>query len=105
VAAEGSVVPGPLELELHDTLLMTARRGRLPEAEIVPSLLRLRHLRLETADMAAAADTGVVPLAARHRLTVYDATYLALARDRSPPLATSDPALRRAAEVECVDLV
>jgi predicted nucleic acid-binding protein len=105
VAAEGGVAPGLIWHELRNILLMAARRGRLPEAEIVPSLLRLRRLPLEAVDMAAGGDAGVVALAARHRLTAYDAAYLALAKNRALPLATADRALRRAADLEGTELV
>lgn len=105
VAAEGAVAPCLIWHELRNILLMAARRGRLPEAEIVPSLLRLRRLPLESVDMAAGGDVGVVALAARHRLTAYDAAYLALAQNRALPLATADRALRRAADLEGIELV
>lgn len=44
-------------------------------------------------------------LAERHRLTVYDASYLELALRRSLPLATLDGDLRAAAEAEKVPLL
>ena len=105
MAAEGGVAPGLIWHELRNILLMAARRGRLSEAEVVPSLLRLRRLPLESVDMAAGGDAGVVAIAARHRLTAYDAAYLALAQNRSLPFATADRALRRAADAEGVELV
>jgi predicted nucleic acid-binding protein len=105
VAAGGAVAPGLIWHELRNILLMAARRGRLPEAEVVPALLRLRRLPLEAVDMAEAGDAGIVALAARHRLTAYDAAYLALAKNRALPLATADRALRRAADAEGIELV
>jgi predicted nucleic acid-binding protein len=105
VAVEGAVAPDLLWHELRDILLTAARRGHLPEAEIVPALLRLRRLPIEAADMAAGGDAALVALAARHRLTGYAAAYLALARDRGVPLAMADRALRRAAEAEGVGAV
>jgi predicted nucleic acid-binding protein len=105
VAAEGGVVPGLIWHELRNILLMAGRRGRLPEAEIVPSLLRLRRLPLEAVDMGAVGDAGIVTLATRHRLTAYDTAYLALAQTRALPLATADRTLRRAADAEGVELV
>lgn len=44
-------------------------------------------------------------LAARHRLTLYDAVYLELARRRGLPLATLDNELRAAAAAEDVVLL
>ena len=104
VAAEGAVAPGLIWHELRNILLMAARRGRLPETAIVPSLLRLRRLPLEAVDMTAGGDAGLIAVAMRHRLTAYDAAYLVLARDRALLLATADRALRRAAEAEGVNL-
>jgi predicted nucleic acid-binding protein len=46
-----------------------------------------------------------VPLAALHGLSVYDATYLDLARERGEPLATQDRRLRDAARAEGVILL
>lgn len=105
VAAEGGVVPSLLWHELRNIFLKAARRGRLPETEIVRSLLRLRRLPLESVDMATRGDAGVVGLAARRRLTACDAACLALAKNRSLPLATADHALRRAADAVGVELV
>jgi predicted nucleic acid-binding protein len=105
VAAEGAVAPGLVWHELRNILLMAARRGRLPEAEVVSSLLRLRRLPLEAVDMAAGGDAGIVTLAARHRLSAYDAAYLSLAQSRALPLATADRALQRSADAEGVELV
>ena len=104
VAAEGAIVPDLLWHELRNILLMAARRGRLPEVEIVPSLLRLRRLPLETESPSAGGDAALVALALRHGLTAYDAAYLMLARDWDSALATADRALRRAAEAEGIDL-
>lgn len=49
--------------------------------------------------------TTTVALADRHRLTIYDATYLELAIRRGLPLATLDQELRVAAEREGVPLL
>jgi predicted nucleic acid-binding protein len=47
--------------------------------------------------MASHAWHNTMALAEKHRLTVYDATYLELSLRRGLPLATFDAALRRAA--------
>ena len=44
-------------------------------------------------------------LADRHRLTIYDASYLELAQRRRVELATLDAALARAAHAEAVPVV
>jgi predicted nucleic acid-binding protein len=104
VAAEGGVAPGLLWHELRNILLTAARRGRLPEAELVPTLLRLRRLPIEAVDTTAGGDAMLAALATGHGLTAYDAAYLLLARERDLPLATADIALRRAAGAEGVAL-
>ncbi|HZY71671.1 MAG TPA: type II toxin-antitoxin system VapC family toxin, partial [Edaphobacter sp.] len=48
---------------------------------------------------------ATLQLAARHKLTVYDAAYLELAQRRGLPLATLDGALRTAAEAEKIVLL
>ncbi|MGQ3045861.1 MAG: type II toxin-antitoxin system VapC family toxin [Niveispirillum sp.] len=47
---------------------------------------------------------SVADLAAKHRLTVYDASYLALALDRGLPLATFDKEIIAAARSLSVPL-
>jgi predicted nucleic acid-binding protein len=46
----------------------------------------------------------LMALARKHRLTVYDAAYLELAKREALPLATLDRALERAAAAEGVAL-
>jgi predicted nucleic acid-binding protein len=105
VASDGALAPDLLWHELRNILGMAARRGRLPEAEVLPALSRLRRLPIETVDVVGeGGDAAVISLARRRGLTAYDAAYLALARDRAVPLATADRALRRAAAEEGVGL-
>jgi len=59
---------------------------------------------LETADRGPAGVRSAMLLAARHRLSVYDATYLWLAIDVDGELATHDRDLARAALAEGVPL-
>jgi len=46
-----------------------------------------------------------MPLARKHRLTVYQASYLELARRETLPLATLDAVLVRAARAETLSLI
>ena len=98
VAAEGAVAPSLIWHELRNIFLMAARRGRLPKDEIVPSLLRLRRLPIETVDVSASGDATLIGLASTYGLTAYDAAYLALAEERDLPLATADRKLRLACQ-------
>jgi predicted nucleic acid-binding protein len=105
VAAEGAAAPSLLWHELRNILLMAARRGRLSQEEVVPSLLRLRRLPIETVDVSASGDAALIRLASAYALSAYDAAYFALAEDRDLPLATADKALRRACEAHGLALI
>lgn len=102
---DGAVAPSLIWHELRNILLMAARRGRLSQEEIVPSLLRLRRLPIETVDVSENGDSALIGLASTYGLTAYDAAYLALSGERELPLATSDKALRRAGEAHGVTLI
>jgi predicted nucleic acid-binding protein len=106
VAEEGAWVPGLWRLEIANVLEMGVRRGRHDAAFRDATLADLALLPIrvdgETDRQAWGATTG---LAARHRLSVYDAAYLELARRRALPLATLDGALRDAAVAEGVTVL
>jgi len=67
-------------------------------------ILTLIVARQITVDRAQ-GEAEVLMLARRHRLTVYDASYLALAQRESVPLATLDGDLREAAKAERISLL
>ena len=96
VAAGGALAPSLLWYELRNILVVATRRGRLPAGEAVRALGRLRRLPIETVDMTMSGDAGVIEMAERHRLSAYDAAYLALSHQRKVPIATADKALIRA---------
>ena len=67
---------------------------------------KLYALPIELVDIEPAiVRGGVLTLAYRHSLTIYDASYLHLARTLSLPLATLDRALAKAAAREEVDIL
>ena len=106
VTDQGAVVPQLWPLEVLNGLLSAERRGRIT-ADGRNRLADFLH------DLPIAVDdettirlwTGTVRLAALHRLTAYDASYLELAIRRRLPLATADVALRTAARHEGVELL
>jgi predicted nucleic acid-binding protein len=100
VQAEGAVVPPLWTLEVANVLLMAARRGRIAREAIQERLALFDMLAIETDGQGAGPvwRSTVLTLAQTDGLTVYDAVYLELAIRRGLPLATSDTALRRAAE-------
>lgn len=105
VAIDGALAPSLLWYELRNILVMATRRGRLPDREAVPALARLRRLPIETVDMTVSDDSTVIRLAESHRLSAYDATYLALSMRTNAPLATLDKALGRTAGQEGIQLL
>lgn len=97
-AMSGACAPGLWPLEVLNGLAMAERRHRLDSSARQRLAGFLRDLPVsidgETADQAWGA---IADLAARFRLTVYDAAYLELAWRLGVPLATLDQDLRAAA--------
>jgi len=102
---QGAWVPQHFRLEVSNAIVSRVRRGVFEadrSAEFFDLVLRLPlHVDGETALDAWSIGFR---LANRHRLTTYDACYLALAQRLDLPLATFDKALRAAAEAEGVAL-
>jgi predicted nucleic acid-binding protein len=94
----GAWVPGLWRLEVANILEMGVRRGRhdagFRDATLADLALLPIRLDPETDQRAWSA---TLHLAEQHRLTLYDAAYLELAKRRSLPLATLDRDLRQAA--------
>lgn len=98
-----AVVPSVWWFEVRNTLLVAERRKRLSEDQthfIQDSLASLPILFDREPD-----ERGLMEIARRNGLTVYDASYVESARRLSLPLATLDKAMARAASKEQVDLV
>jgi predicted nucleic acid-binding protein len=91
VAETGAIAPALWPLEALKALLMAERRKRLDgkRRQRLAGFLRALPITLDT-ETADLAWTTTARLAERHRLTVYDATYLELAQRRRFPLATLD---------------
>jgi predicted nucleic acid-binding protein len=106
VADHGAWVPALWRLEVANILEMGVRRGRTDAAfrDAILADLALLPISLDP-ETDRQAWGATARLAARHRLTVYDAVYLELARRRGLPLATLDRELRIAAGAEEVALL
>jgi predicted nucleic acid-binding protein len=106
VTGSGAWVPAVWRLEVAHILEMGVRRHRTDaafrDATLVDLALLPIHLDAETDRQAWGA---TLRLAERHRLTLYDASYLELAGRRGLPLATLDAELRTAAIAENVALL
>ena len=88
-------VPAIWWFEVRNVLLVNERRKRISERDTASFLRGLARLRV--AIDRSPDDTEVLMLARRHRLSVYDASYLELARRDGLPLATLDKQLVAAA--------
>jgi predicted nucleic acid-binding protein len=103
IRADEVRVPSLWWFEVCNTLIVNERRGRLTEADVSAFLRGLSRLGVMV-DREPDED-HVLMLARRHRLTVYDASYLELASRESLPLATLDADLATAAHREKLQLI
>jgi predicted nucleic acid-binding protein len=103
IRAGTAMVPSIWWFEVRNALIVNERRGRLSEADTSMFLRDLSRLRV-TIDRSP-EEAAVLALAWRRRLTVYDASYLELARREALPHATLDEDLARAARAEGVALI
>jgi len=98
-----ALVPSLWWFEVRNILIVNERRGRLAEADTAAFLRALS--RLGVVVDRSPEEAAVLALSRKHRLTVYDASYLELAVRETLPLATLDAELARAASVERVSLL
>lgn len=106
VVETGASVPGLWRLEVANALQSALRRKRISPEYRDESLAELAQLPIAVdADTDTYAWTTTLSIAERFGLTIYDATYLELARRRSLPLATLDKELRAAAATLDVTLL
>jgi len=106
VVEAGAEAPSLWPLEILNALWMAERRGRI-DADRRLRLAGLLHdlpVNLD-ADTASQAWVATSRLAARRRLTIYDAAYLELAQRLKLPLATLDVDLRAAAGMLGIELL
>jgi predicted nucleic acid-binding protein len=106
IAQFGAVVPQLWRIENANSLKVGIRRRRITMEDRSGILADLDDLPIladdETRDRAW---VETLALADKHRLTLYDATYLELALRLSLSLATLDDDLRNAAQREAVTLL
>lgn len=94
-----AIVPRLWHLEVLNVLVMGERRQRIQAPEIQEFLELLQALDIQTDKHSPIIENDeLLQLARMHQLSVYDATYLALALREKLPLATQDKRLRRVAE-------
>lgn len=106
LVSSGAWVPSLWRLEVANVLEMSVRRGRIDAAFRNETLADFELLPIQTdPETEKYAWRSTLRLAERHRLTLYDATYLDLAMRRGLPLASLDQQLRAAAASENVALL
>lgn len=106
VQREGAIVPSLWPVEIANVLLMAERRRRIAPKSSDQFVDLLARLPIAVDDETAGRALGdTLALARSHDLTVYDASYLELARRRGLPLATRDLALRKAARAARVPVI
>ncbi|MGH8217770.1 MAG: type II toxin-antitoxin system VapC family toxin [Steroidobacteraceae bacterium] len=99
-------VPVTWALEVANVVVRSESKGAVTEAQSEAFLEMLRAAPITTdATTAAHAVSDTLQLARRHRLSVYDASYLELALRSGSPLATLDADLQRAASKAGVKLL
>lgn len=102
----GAFVPDLWKIELANVLSLSVRKGRMTQVRRDDAFTDLNFLPIVVdPDTGRYTWTDTLELADRHKLTVYDATYLELALRRKLPLATLDKELRVAAQNEGVQLL
>ena len=89
------IAPTLWAYEIHNSILMGFKRGRISKEDVERLLLFLDEL--DVLLIAPPSYSTVFHLAETHGLTVYDAAYLDLALREGTAIATLDKALRSAA--------
>ena len=105
LSEEGALVPAVLwELEVANALALAKRKGRMPESYQLKDMTVILYTLPLTAE-APSRGFDLLDLCEQHRLTSYDATYLALALSHRCALATLDSGLKNAARTAGVALL
>lgn len=106
LATKIATAPHLWALEVGNILLTTEKRGRIDAAKRRLMAEALRDLGVVEQPHSQESVFGdILELAARHRLSSYDAAYLELALRLGLPLATLDKPLRVAAAAEGVTII
>jgi predicted nucleic acid-binding protein len=103
LATSRGLVPSLFWFEIRNLFIMAQRRGRLAPGAALAALQQLRVLPLN--DGGSGADTAIIDIALRHGLSGYDASYVALAKVSSMPLATLDQKMAATARSEGIAIV
>jgi predicted nucleic acid-binding protein len=106
IMAHGAFAPTLWLYETANAARFKWAKELIATATAREAIEKLQALPVEIVDIEPAVIRGgILTLAQRHKLTIYDASYLHLAIMLSLPLATLDKELLVAAPLENVDLV
>lgn len=106
LAGQMAVVPAIFPFEIANVLLLAERAGRIGAETAEQFLLSLNKLRISIeVTESARLYYPIRQLAAKHQLSIYDASYVELAMRDAIPLATFDNRLRKAASSLGVSLL
>ena len=98
-----ALVPGIWWYEVRNILIVSERRGRIDAADSIQFLRDLSAFRIDIE--FPQSESELIDLARKHKLSIYDAAYLALAKRELLPIATLDRNLESAARIEGVGLL
>ena len=101
--SSGAIVPQLWWYEIRNLLVVAERRKRIAADEADAFLHHLERMAIRIAELGDGM--MILSLARAHKLSVYDATYLELAKRENLPLGTLDGKLATAAAPEHVRLL
>ena len=105
LTVEGGIVPAHWPLEIANAIRVAERRQRVDDAGIRRLKSMVGSLPIDIAPVELTTAFGLIDLARRHDLSVYDAAYLDLADVRGVSLATVDRRLADACRAAGVPLI
>jgi predicted nucleic acid-binding protein len=101
--SDEAIVPDLFPHEVLNLLLSAERRNRIDIEQLYGALHRLETFRLQA--VKSPDSNVVIHLSRKHKLSGYDAIYLAIAKQLQCPLATLDRQVAAAAETEGVETI
>jgi predicted nucleic acid-binding protein len=102
IQADSVVVPSIWWYEIWNVLIMNERRNRISPED---SAKFIRDLSQFSIGVDFPGGTHLMDLSRKHKISAYDAAYLASAQSNRLPLATLDRSLQAAASAEGIPLL